>query len=102
MLCSRCVDTGSDLIILLIDFSSCNTFQVIKCISLCRACRGKHITLYIRFSPQARQSEDFEIWSHTNESLASVRRHIYSRYMLLNSRFSTLLNIFYIAFYSIQ
>ncbi|XP_065055791.1 probable ubiquitin carboxyl-terminal hydrolase FAF-X isoform X1 [Rhopilema esculentum] len=44
-----------------------------------RACRGKHITLFIRFSPQARQSDDFEIWSHTNESLASVRRIIYNR-----------------------
>eukprot|EP00794_Sanderia_malayensis_P010838 gene10838-11990_t len=44
-----------------------------------RACRGKHVTLYIRFSPQARQSEDFEIWSHKNESIAGVRRHIYNR-----------------------
>lgn len=58
-----------------------------------RACRGKHVTLYIRFSPQARQSEDFEIWSHTNDSLASVRRQIYSR--LKMSPLSVKLDIHY-------
>ncbi|XP_066928951.1 ubiquitin carboxyl-terminal hydrolase 9X-like [Clytia hemisphaerica] len=44
-----------------------------------RAFRGKQLCLYIRFSPQNRQIEDFEVWSHDNESLASLRRTIYNR-----------------------
>ncbi|PIK56077.1 hypothetical protein BSL78_06973 [Apostichopus japonicus] len=46
---------------------------------MARAHRGKHVTLQIRFSNQNRQGEDLDIWSHTNESLASVRRQILLR-----------------------
>lgn len=44
-----------------------------------RSFRAKQLCLYIRFTPQNRQIEDFEIWSHTNESFASLRRSIYNR-----------------------
>ncbi|CAB4035298.1 probable ubiquitin carboxyl-terminal hydrolase FAF-X, partial [Paramuricea clavata] len=41
-----------------------------------RAYYGKHITLIIRTVAQGRQTEDFELWSHLNETIATVRRHI--------------------------
>lgn len=41
--------------------------------------RAKQICLFVRFSAQNRQVEDIEIWTHTNESVASVRRNIYNR-----------------------
>ena len=44
-----------------------------------RSCRGKHVSLIVRFPSHGRQGEEFEVWSHSNESLASVRRHIYQR-----------------------
>ncbi|EDO35056.1 predicted protein [Nematostella vectensis] len=44
-----------------------------------RSCRGRHVSLIVRFPSHGRQGEEFEIWSHTNESIASVRRHILSR-----------------------
>ncbi|XP_068731970.1 ubiquitin carboxyl-terminal hydrolase 9X-like isoform X1 [Montipora capricornis] len=44
-----------------------------------RSCRGRHVSLIVRFPSHGRQGEDFEIWSHTNESIASVRRQILSR-----------------------
>lgn len=40
---------------------------------------GKHITLIIRTATQGRPSDDFELWSHLNETIASVRRHILQR-----------------------
>ncbi|XP_046853983.1 probable ubiquitin carboxyl-terminal hydrolase FAF-X [Xenia sp. Carnegie-2017] len=40
---------------------------------------GKHITLVIRTATQGRPSDDFELWSHLNETIASVRRHILQR-----------------------
>ena len=41
--------------------------------------RGKHFTLTVRFPNQGRQPEDLEIWTHSNETLATVRRHILNR-----------------------
>ncbi|CAG0917225.1 unnamed protein product [Notodromas monacha] len=46
---------------------------------LARAYRGKAVTLTTRFQSQSRGTEDIEIWSHTNDSLGSVRRQIISR-----------------------
>ncbi|XP_065644318.1 ubiquitin carboxyl-terminal hydrolase 9X isoform X4 [Hydra vulgaris] len=44
-----------------------------------RSARGKQICLYVRFPQQNRQIDDFEVWSHSNESIASLRRRIYVR-----------------------
>ncbi|XP_073726699.1 ubiquitin carboxyl-terminal hydrolase 9X-like isoform X2 [Misgurnus anguillicaudatus] len=44
-----------------------------------RAFRGKHITLVVRFPNQGRQMDDLDIWSHTNDTVGSVRRCILSR-----------------------
>uniref|UniRef100_A0A671TF05 ubiquitinyl hydrolase 1 n=1 Tax=Sinocyclocheilus anshuiensis TaxID=1608454 RepID=A0A671TF05_9TELE len=44
-----------------------------------RAFRGKHITLVVRFPNQGRQVDDLEIWSHTNDTIGSVRRCILNR-----------------------
>lgn len=41
-----------------------------------RAYYGKHITLVVRTVAQGRQTEDFDLWSHLNETIATVRRHI--------------------------
>ncbi|XP_025080256.1 LOW QUALITY PROTEIN: probable ubiquitin carboxyl-terminal hydrolase FAF-X [Pomacea canaliculata] len=46
---------------------------------LSRACRGKLVTLKVRFPNQGRQVEDIEIWSHHNETVGAVRRHILQR-----------------------
>ena len=46
----------------------------------CRSCpRGKCFTLVVRFPNQGRQPEDIEIWTHSNETLATVRRRIMAR-----------------------
>ncbi|XP_056292246.1 probable ubiquitin carboxyl-terminal hydrolase FAF-X isoform X4 [Pseudoliparis swirei] len=44
-----------------------------------RAFRGKHITLIVRFPNQGRQVDDLDIWSHTNDTIGSVRRGILNR-----------------------
>ncbi len=44
-----------------------------------RAFRGKHITLVVRFPNQGRQVDDLDIWSHTNDTIGSVRRCILAR-----------------------
>ncbi|RXM31625.1 putative ubiquitin carboxyl-terminal hydrolase FAF-X [Acipenser ruthenus] len=44
-----------------------------------RAFRGKHITLIVRFPNQGRQVDDLDIWSHTNDTIGSVRRCILTR-----------------------
>ncbi|CAB1346501.1 unnamed protein product, partial [Coregonus sp. 'balchen'] len=44
-----------------------------------RAFRGKHITLTVRFPNQGRQVDDLDIWSHTNDTIGSVRRGILTR-----------------------
>ena len=41
--------------------------------------RGKCFTLIVRFPNQGRQPEDIEIWTHSNETLATVRRRIMAR-----------------------
>lgn len=50
-----------------------------KILPLHRACRGKHITLIIRFSSTNRQVDDLELFTHSNDTLASLRRQILRR-----------------------
>lgn len=38
-----------------------------------RACRGTSMAFNIRVTVQARQNEDFEVWTHSNAMLGSVR-----------------------------
>ncbi|CAG9771327.1 unnamed protein product [Ceutorhynchus assimilis] len=51
-----------------------------KILPLHRACYGKHLALIIRFSSLNRQMEDFELHTHTNETLASLRKSILRRF----------------------
>ena len=51
-----------------------------------RAFRGRLVTLKVRYQSQGRQVEDFEIWSHQNETVGAVRRHILQR-VKANSNF---------------
>ncbi|XP_074179594.1 ubiquitin carboxyl-terminal hydrolase 9X-like isoform X3 [Rhinolophus sinicus] len=44
-----------------------------------RAFRGKHLSLVVRFPNHGRQVDDLDIWSHTNDTVGSVRRCILSR-----------------------
>ncbi|KAK7089931.1 ubiquitin carboxyl-terminal hydrolase 9X-like isoform X2 [Littorina saxatilis] len=53
---------------------------------LSRAFRGRLVTLKVRYQSQGRQVEDFEIWSHQNETVGAVRRHILQR-VKANSNF---------------
>uniref|UniRef100_T1IZS4 ubiquitinyl hydrolase 1 n=1 Tax=Strigamia maritima TaxID=126957 RepID=T1IZS4_STRMM len=46
---------------------------------MARSFRGKHVSLTIRFPNQGRQVEDLDVWSHTNDTLASIRRQILNR-----------------------
>ncbi|KAK6195512.1 hypothetical protein SNE40_000926 [Patella caerulea] len=46
---------------------------------LSRACKGKLVTLKVRFPNQGRQVEDLEIFSHTNDTVGSLRRQILQR-----------------------
>ena len=46
---------------------------------LLRAYRGKTVTLIIRIPMQNRQSEDIEVLTHTNDTIGSIRRQIYSK-----------------------
>jgi len=50
-----------------------------------RACRGKHLTLLVRFPNQGRQGDDLDIWSHANDTVGSVRRQIIHRVKANNS-----------------
>lgn len=50
-----------------------------KMLPLHRACRGKHMTLIIRFSTPNRQVEELELYTHSNDTLASLRRQILRR-----------------------
>ena len=45
-------------------------------VPLFRASRGKQMMLIFRFPNQSRQISDIDIWTHTNETLGSVRRQI--------------------------
>ncbi|XP_077003331.1 ubiquitin carboxyl-terminal hydrolase 9X-like isoform X2 [Tamandua tetradactyla] len=44
-----------------------------------RAFRGKHLSFIVRFPNQGRQVDDLDIWSHTNDTVGSVRRCILNR-----------------------
>ncbi|KAM9576324.1 ubiquitin carboxyl-terminal hydrolase 9X-like isoform 3-T3 [Trichechus inunguis] len=44
-----------------------------------RAFRGKHLSFIVRFPNQGRQIDDLDIWSHTNDTVGSVRRCILNR-----------------------
>lgn len=50
-----------------------------KILPLQRSCRGKHLTLIVRFSTPGRQSEDVEIFTHSNDTLISLRRQVLRR-----------------------
>lgn len=41
-----------------------------------RAARGKHLGLIIRFANPGRNVDDIEVFTHTNDTLASLRRTI--------------------------
>lgn len=47
----------------------CETFKNKYFSCFFRACRGKLVTLVVRFPNQGRQVDDIEIWSHTNETI---------------------------------
>ncbi|XP_030889356.1 probable ubiquitin carboxyl-terminal hydrolase FAF-X [Leptonychotes weddellii] len=44
-----------------------------------RAFRGKHLSFIVRFPNQGRQVDDLDVWSHTNDTIGSVRRYILNR-----------------------
>jgi hypothetical protein len=44
-----------------------------------RACRGKHLALLVRFSNPGRAVDDVDIFTHSNDTLASLRRQILRR-----------------------
>ncbi|XP_055902389.1 probable ubiquitin carboxyl-terminal hydrolase FAF isoform X2 [Eupeodes corollae] len=46
---------------------------------LCRATRGKHMSLYIRFQNPGRSLDDIEIITHSNETVASFKKSILKR-----------------------
>lgn len=50
-----------------------------KILPLHRACRGKHLSLLVRFSNPGRQVDDIEILTHSNDTLASFRRQVLRR-----------------------
>ncbi|KAF2881719.1 hypothetical protein ILUMI_24454 [Ignelater luminosus] len=50
-----------------------------KILPLHRACKGKHMVLIIRFSSPNRPVEDLEVLTHSNDTIASIRRCILRR-----------------------
>lgn len=50
-----------------------------KILPLHRACRGKHLSLIVRLSSPNRQVEDMEMFTHSNDTLGALRRHILRR-----------------------
>ncbi|KAL1497662.1 hypothetical protein ABEB36_008585 [Hypothenemus hampei] len=50
-----------------------------KILPLHRACYGKHLALIIRFSSLSRQADDIELYTHTNDTLVSLRKAILRR-----------------------
>ncbi|KAK9879631.1 hypothetical protein WA026_006697 [Henosepilachna vigintioctopunctata] len=50
-----------------------------KILPLYRACRGKHLCLIIRFSSPNRPVEDMDLFTHSNETVASLRKNISRR-----------------------
>lgn len=45
-----------------------------------RACRGHNVVLIVRVALQSRQNEDFEVWTHSNATLGSVRKQILNHF----------------------
>ncbi|XP_024944100.1 probable ubiquitin carboxyl-terminal hydrolase FAF-X isoform X6 [Cephus cinctus] len=50
-----------------------------KILPLHRAARGKHLSLVIRFASPGRNVDDIDIFTHSNDTLASLRRQILRR-----------------------
>lgn len=50
-----------------------------RILPLHRACRGKHMVLLIRISSSNRQLDDMELFTHSNDTLASLRKLIMRR-----------------------
>lgn len=50
-----------------------------KVLPLHRACHGKHLALIVRFSSPSRQVEDLELYTHSNDTLHSLRKYILRR-----------------------
>lgn len=50
-----------------------------KILPLQRSCRGKHLNLIVRFSTPGRQSEDVDVFTHSNDTLISLRRQVLRR-----------------------
>ncbi|XP_015113730.1 probable ubiquitin carboxyl-terminal hydrolase FAF-X isoform X2 [Diachasma alloeum] len=50
-----------------------------KILPLHRAARGKHMSLVIRFVNPGRSIDDIEVYTHSNDTLASLRRQILRR-----------------------
>ncbi|XP_076338950.1 ubiquitin carboxyl-terminal hydrolase 9X-like isoform X1 [Tachypleus tridentatus] len=46
---------------------------------MARAHRGKHVVLTVRFPNQGHHVDDLDVWTHTNDTLGSVRRQILMR-----------------------
>ena len=56
-----------------------------------RAFRGTDLMLLVRFPNQGRQVDDLDIWTHTNDSIGSIRRQVLNRRVLATGfRVSTL------------
>ncbi|XP_054167467.1 probable ubiquitin carboxyl-terminal hydrolase FAF-X [Oppia nitens] len=50
-----------------------------------RSFRGKHLMLTIRFPNHGRHVDDIEIWTHTNDTLHSIRQQILNKIKVNNS-----------------
>ncbi|XP_064082430.1 probable ubiquitin carboxyl-terminal hydrolase FAF-X isoform X2 [Macrobrachium nipponense] len=44
-----------------------------------RASRGKHMSLLVRFPVQGRQPDELDVWTHTNDTMGSIRRQVLHR-----------------------
>lgn len=44
-----------------------------------RASRGKHLSLLVRFPVQGRQPDELDVWTHTNDTMGSIRRQVLHR-----------------------
>ncbi|XP_063224287.1 probable ubiquitin carboxyl-terminal hydrolase FAF-X isoform X9 [Bacillus rossius redtenbacheri] len=50
-----------------------------KILPLHRACRGKNLSLIVRFNNPGRPVDDIEVFTHSNDTLASLRRQVLRR-----------------------
>lgn len=51
------------------------------CLYFCRASRGKHLTVYVRIPSGQGRNEDVELWSHSNDTLASLKHQLQQKYV---------------------